>query len=72
MLGQPQGLDAGGGGGVEGAAARGGGGVEKAEGGFHFAACLAFREQLLDGARVMQLVAGNGLLKQPHNVRYQH
>jgi hypothetical protein len=50
----------------------GGGGVEKAEGGFHFAACLAFREQLLDGARVMQLVAGNGLLKQPHNVRYQH
>jgi hypothetical protein len=70
VLGQPQGLDAGGGGGVEGAAARGGG--EKAEGGFHFAACLAFREQLLDGARVMQLVAGNGLLKQPHNVRYQH
>jgi hypothetical protein len=50
----------------------GGGGVVKAEGGFHFAACLAFREQLLDGARVMQLVAGNGLLKQPHNVRYQH
>jgi hypothetical protein len=49
-----------------------GGGGEKAEGGFHFAACLAFREQLLDGARVMQLVAGNGLLKQPHNVRYQH
>ena len=48
------------------------GGGEKAEGGFHFAACLAFREQLLDGARVMQLVAGNGLLKQPHNVRYQH